>query len=181
MKVLLFANTDWYLYNFRLALAEAIRAAGHEVVLLSPPGKYGERLQQAGFRWLEFPLARRRLNPFAELMTILRLILVYRKERPNLVHHFTIKCVLYGSIAARLAGIQGIVNALTGLGYLFSEGCLQGCCGAGQQLACMGDETHTSHLSKSRRSARVSQAESWKRHSHLIRGSGVDMSDSNRL
>lgn len=121
MKVLLFANTDWYLYNFRLALAEAIRDEGHEVILLSPPGRYAERLRQAGFRWLEFPLARRRINPLVEFLILVRLALLYRRERPDLVHHFTVKCVLYGSIAARLAGVKAVVNALAGLGHIFSD------------------------------------------------------------
>lgn len=121
MKILLFANTDWYLYNFRFALSKAILDQGHELVLLSPPGKYSERLKQAGFRWVPLPLERRRLNPFAELITILRLAQVYRRERPDLVHHFTVKCVLYGSIAARLARIKAVVNALAGLGHIFSD------------------------------------------------------------
>jgi glycosyltransferase involved in cell wall biosynthesis len=121
MKIILFANTDWYLYNFRLALAKAIVAQGHELVLLSPPGKYSERLKQAGFRWIPLPLERRRLNPFAELITILRIAQVYHKERPDLVHHFTVKCVLYGSVAARLVRVKAVVNALAGLGHIFSD------------------------------------------------------------
>ncbi|MFP5264501.1 MAG: glycosyltransferase family 4 protein [Blastocatellia bacterium] len=121
MKIILFANTDWYLYNFRLALAKAIVAQGHELVLLSPPGKYTERLKQAGFRWIPLPLERRRLNPLAELVTILRIAQVYHKERPDLVHHFTVKCVLYGSIAARLVRVKAVVNALAGLGHIFSD------------------------------------------------------------
>ena len=52
MKILLFANTDWYLYNFRLALAKAIRELGVEVVLVSPPGDYGPRLKKEGFHWI---------------------------------------------------------------------------------------------------------------------------------
>jgi len=125
MKILLFANTDWYLYNFRLPLARAIREQGDEVVLVSPLGKYSSRLEQAGFRWIEFPLERRRLNPFAEAITVLRLIRLYRLERPDLVHHFTLKCVMYGSIAARLAGIKSVVNAFAGLGHIFSDGGFQ--------------------------------------------------------
>ena len=121
MKVILFANTDWYLYNFRLPLVEAIRSTGAEVVLVSPDGKYSERLKQAGFRCVSFPLVRRRLNPLAELVTILRLIRLYGRERPTLVHHFTIKCVVYGSIAAQFAGIKAVVNALAGLGYVFTD------------------------------------------------------------
>jgi glycosyltransferase involved in cell wall biosynthesis len=125
LKILLFANTDWYLYNFRLPLAEALRSQGHEVVLLSPCGKYSERLKEAGFRWIAFPLVRQRLNPFAELFTIFRLVLLYRRERPDVVHHFTVKCVMYGSIAARFARIKGVVNALAGLGHVFSDQGLQ--------------------------------------------------------
>ena len=73
MKVLLFANTDWYLYNFRLPLAMALREAGYEVVCVSPPGRFGERLRAAGFRWIEFPFSRPSQNPFAELVTMARL------------------------------------------------------------------------------------------------------------
>lgn len=120
MKVLLFANTDWYLYNFRLPLAQALRARGDEVVLVSPPGAYAERLQAAGFRWVAFPFSRRGTNPLREAATIWRLAEVYRRERPDLAHHFTIKCVLYGSLAARLAGVKRVVNAITGLGYVFT-------------------------------------------------------------
>ena len=122
MKILLFANTDWYLYNFRLALAHALRARGDEVVLVSPDGPYSPRLREQGFRWICFPLARRGLNPFAEIMTIFRLIRLYRREAPQLVHHFTIKCVLYGSLVSHLVGIRSVVNSVEGLGYVFTEG-----------------------------------------------------------
>ncbi len=124
MKIILFANTEWYLYNFRLSLAQALRSEGHEVLLVSPPGKYSRRLEEAGFRWQAFPLSRRGTNPLAELVTIWRLSRLYRVEKPDFVHHFTIKCVLYGSLAAhsaRVTGVrvQGILNAITGLGYVF--------------------------------------------------------------
>jgi glycosyltransferase involved in cell wall biosynthesis len=119
VKILLFANTDWYLFNFRLSLAQALRADGHNIVLVSPPGKYSARLQAAGFRWIEFPLSRRGTNPLFEMITVARLRRLYRQEKPDFAHHFTIKCVLYGSLAARLAGVKRIINAITGLGYVF--------------------------------------------------------------
>ena len=121
LKALLFANTDWYLYNFRLALAIALREAGYEVVCVSPPGRFGERLRAAGFRWIEFPFSRPSQNPFAELITIARLWRLYRAERPSVVHHFTIKCVIYGSLVARLMGIRGVINAITGAGHIFID------------------------------------------------------------
>lgn len=122
MKILLFANTDWYLYNFRLALAQALRERGDDVVLVSPDGDYAIRLQAAGFRWVCFPLARRSLNPFTEVLAILRLVHLYRQEKPDIVHQFTVKCVLYGSLACRLLGFRSVVNSVEGLGYVFTEG-----------------------------------------------------------
>ena len=121
MKALLFANTDWYLYNFRLSLAKALQQQGFDVVLLSPPGKYGPLLKDAGFTWIQFPLSRRGMNPFYEILTILRLAKIYQSINPDIVHHFTIKCILYGSAAAKMIRIKKIINAVTGLGYLFME------------------------------------------------------------
>lgn len=122
MKILLFANTDWYLYNFRLALAEALRARGDQVVLVSPEGAYAPRLQELGFHWICFPLKRRGLNPLDEVWTLVRLFKLYRRENPDLVHQFTVKCVLYGSLVCHLLGIRRVVNSVTGLGYVFTEG-----------------------------------------------------------
>ena len=59
MKILLFANTDWYLYNYRLELAQALRVNGHEVVLVSPEGNFTTRLRELGFRLVPFPISRR--------------------------------------------------------------------------------------------------------------------------
>jgi len=122
VKILLFANTDWYLYNFRLALAQALRARGDEVVLVSPEGAYAPRLQELGFRWICFPLRRGGLNPLVEISTIVGLFRLYLREKPDLVHQFTVKCVLYGSLACHKLGIRAVVNSVTGLGYVFMEG-----------------------------------------------------------
>jgi len=121
MKILLFANTDWYLYNFRLPLAKAIRELGAEVVLVSPPGEYGPRLEAEGFRWIPLQMNRRGVNPWAEIRVVSALASMYRRERPYLVHHFTIKSVIYGTIAGRLAGIPNQVNAVVGLGHVFTS------------------------------------------------------------
>jgi glycosyltransferase involved in cell wall biosynthesis len=78
-------------------------------------------LTALGFRWIPFDFSNCGTNPLRELKTISRLIALYRKERPTLVHHFTIKCVLYGSIAARLVGGISVVNAVTGMGHIFTD------------------------------------------------------------
>ena len=121
MKIVLFANTDWYLYNFRRSLALSLRRAGHELLLLSPPGPYGEKLQALGLRWEALPMERRSLNPLRELSLLRHLVRLLRRERPALVHGFTIKCAVYGSLAARLAGVPARVNAVAGMGYVFTS------------------------------------------------------------
>ena len=124
MKILLFANTEWYLYNFRLSLAMALRDAGHEVLLVSPPGPYGEKLQALGFRWVPAPMRRRSLNPLLELALVRWLYQLLRADQVDLVHGFTIKCAVYGALAARLAGVPARVSAVAGMGYVFtSEDC----------------------------------------------------------
>jgi glycosyltransferase involved in cell wall biosynthesis len=72
-----------------------------------------------GFDWRALPMERRSLNPFAETRLVAHLAGLLRREKPDIVHGFTIKPAVYGSIAARLAGVKGRVNAVAGLGYVF--------------------------------------------------------------
>ena len=83
------------------------------------PGPYGERLRQLGFRWLPAPMRRRSLNPWRKLRLLLWLVWLLRRERVKLVHGFTIKCAVYGSLAAWLADDRPRVSAVTGMGYVF--------------------------------------------------------------
>lgn len=119
MKLLISANTDWYLYNFRRDLAAYLRDKGLEVVMVSPPGPFVEKIQAHGFRWLAWDLGRQTLTPWTEWASFVRLLRLYRAERPHFVHHLTIKPVLYGTLAARLAGVPAIINSITGRGYIF--------------------------------------------------------------
>jgi glycosyltransferase involved in cell wall biosynthesis len=121
MKAVLFANTDWYLYNFRRALALALQRQGYEVLLISPAGPYGDKLRALGLRWESVPMARRSLNPLREAALLWHLVRLLRREQPTLVHGFTIKCAVYGSLAARLAGVPARVNAVAGMGYVFTS------------------------------------------------------------
>jgi glycosyltransferase involved in cell wall biosynthesis len=120
-KVLLTANTDWYLYNFRISLAELLRSKGMEVVFVCPAGRFIEEVQARGFRWIQWEVGRKSLNPIKEIISFIKLYRIFRQERPDIIHNHTIKAVLYGSIAGRIARVRGIVNSITGLGYIFSS------------------------------------------------------------
>lgn len=119
MKIVLFANTEWYLYNFRLSLAKALRAQGHDVILLSPDGPYGEKLRELGFRWEAAPMERLSLNPLRELALILWVKRFLTDNQVDLIHGFTIKCAVYGGLAGRLAGTKAKVSSVAGLGFIF--------------------------------------------------------------
>ncbi len=120
-KILLFANTDWYLFNFRLPLAKALREEGWQVAFISPAGIYASRLRQEGFRWIRLDFSTRGTNIFREALVVLRLARLYRRERPTLVHHFTIKCNLYGTLATLFTRGIRVVNSITGLGHVFID------------------------------------------------------------
>lgn len=121
MKIVLFANTDWYLWNFRRSLAISLRDQGHEVILVSPVGPYGQRLLDIALDWHPVPMRRSSLNPLRELQLVLHLMRLFRSKKPDLVHGFTIKCAVYGALAARAAGVHGRVSSVAGLGYVFTS------------------------------------------------------------
>ncbi len=119
-KIILTANTDWFLYNFRYALIHDLQEKGYEVVLVTPPGKFHQRFLHDGFTWIPWKLQRRSVKPWVEVSAFFRLAQVYRHERPDIIHHHTIKPVLYGSLAARLRSTPAIVNSISGRGYVFA-------------------------------------------------------------
>ena len=119
MKVLLVCNSDGALYVFRNPLIRALVDAGNEVVGICPDGDYIERLRAMGVRIHLVEFARHSVSPFQNLGLLHRLWRIIRDEAPDVVHGFTHKSVIYGSLAARLARVSRIVMTVTGLGTLF--------------------------------------------------------------
>ena len=120
-KLLFFVTEDYYFVSHRLPLAQAAQAAGYDVCVVTRVRKDGEVIRRCGFRLIPFENVRSSLNPVRELRTLCRLIRVYRRERPAIVHHVAMKPVMYGTIAARLAGTPAIINAVVGMGWLFTS------------------------------------------------------------
>lgn len=120
-KLIYLVSEDWYFVSHRLGLALAAQAAGFDVSVAARVGKDAGTIRDAGLRLLPITFERSGLGPAAELQTLSRLIALYRRERPDIVHHVAVKPVIYGSIAARAAGVRGVVNALMGLGFVFTS------------------------------------------------------------
>jgi glycosyltransferase involved in cell wall biosynthesis len=112
---------DWYFVSHRLELAIAAREAGYDVVVATRVDRHGKRITDAGLTLRPVAFNRGGLNPLRELRTLMHLVGLYRREAPDIVHHVALKPVIYGSLAARLTGTRRIVNALGGLGYIFSS------------------------------------------------------------
>lgn len=121
IKLLYLVSEDWYFVSHRLPLAVAAKEAGYDVAVATRVGKDGDVIRDAGLTLLPIGFERSGLAPLAEARTIAGLVALYRRERPDLVHHVALKPVVYGSMAARASGVKGIVNALMGLGYVFSS------------------------------------------------------------
>jgi glycosyltransferase involved in cell wall biosynthesis len=119
MKILLVANTDWYLFRFRLDLARFLRDQGEDVIFVSPSGQYVSQLESDGFRWMSWEVGRQSINPIKEAGAIFRLLRVIKQEAPDIIHLHTVKPVLYGSICVRFLKNIAFVCSITGRGYVF--------------------------------------------------------------
>lgn len=120
-KVLVVGSLAESLVNFRGDLLRYLVAGGHQVVALAPPGPswVDERLAQWGVRRELIPMQRTGTGWAADLALLLMLRRLFKAERPDAVLTYTIKPVIYGSLAARMAGVPRIVAMITGLGFTF--------------------------------------------------------------
>jgi glycosyltransferase involved in cell wall biosynthesis len=121
MKVLYLVPDAGFFWSHRRELALAVLRSGSDVVVAAPHGPHAERIRAAGFRFRPVALTRS-LRPLGIARSIRDVLALYREERPDLVHHVSMRAVLCGGLAARLAGVPAVVNLLTGLGWVFSSG-----------------------------------------------------------
>ncbi|ERJ17535.1 Glycosyl transferase group 1 protein [Salinisphaera shabanensis E1L3A] len=119
--VLYLANTDWYLFNFRKNLIKRASHEGWRIRLACGEAGYTRALADEGWPVETLPLNSRGSNPLRELGALYKVIRLLRKERPDVAHLFTLKCVLYGCLAAPFSRNTRFIGALTGMGYLFTS------------------------------------------------------------
>jgi glycosyltransferase involved in cell wall biosynthesis len=118
-SIVLSANSDWNIANFRPGLIQALRGAGFEAVVIAPQDPAADsRMRELDVERIPIRIDRAGLNPAADL----RLHLEYRRLlgriRPAAYLGFTIKPNIYGSMAAASLGIPAIPN-VSGLGTAF--------------------------------------------------------------
>ena len=121
-RIVFVVNIDWFFLSHRLPLAlEAIKR-GHDVYLLTANSGKRSEIEGYGINFIEVPFDRSGKNVFHELKCINKLASDYKRLKPDIIHHVTLKAALLGSIAAKISGNLKVVNAISGLGYNFTDG-----------------------------------------------------------
>ena len=124
-RVLFLVTEDWYFTGHWQGIARALKAAGCEVAIACHVTGDGEAITREGFHLFPIKMSRSSINPFHLAACVARIARVYRAFRPDIVHHVALKPVLLGGLAARIAGIRKTINAIAGLGYVFTSSSLR--------------------------------------------------------
>jgi glycosyltransferase involved in cell wall biosynthesis len=120
-KLLYIVSEDWYFVSHRLPLAFAAKEAGFDVSVATRVARHADDIRDAGIDLIPISLARSSLDPVRDARAVSELHAVLVHEQPDLLHNVALKPVIYGSWAARRAGVKSVVNALMGLGWVFSS------------------------------------------------------------
>lgn len=118
-KVIISANVFFTITNFRIELLKALKSEGYEIVCIANNDDLSATsykiLESLSIKYIQVDISRKGLNPIEDLRYLFNLVDIYKKEKADVVLHFTIKPNIYGTIAAKLAGIKSI-NTINGLG-----------------------------------------------------------------
>ena len=120
-KLFIIVNVDWFFLSHRLPVALAAQKAGWDVTIVTADTGRLKDIEAKGLKVINLPMSRSGMNLKEELGTLLFLLKLYRREKPDVVHHVGMKTILWGTLAARFAKVKGVVNAISGLGGFFAE------------------------------------------------------------
>lgn len=120
MKIIFVSPKNRTVYNFRGDLIKEIVALGHEVVVTGPKNIDVDKITALGARFVEIPMEKTGVNAKSDLKYIFALKKLFKKEKPDITFGYTIKPVVYGAIAAKMAKVKNRVSMVEGLGYIFT-------------------------------------------------------------
>ena len=122
-RLIYLVTEDWYFVSDTLPLAVAAMAQGYDVAVATRIDKHADTIRNAGLNLLPLErMTRSGIDPLSEARSVAEITALYRREKPDLVHHIALKPVILGSQAAQTAAVPGVVNSIMGLGYVFTSG-----------------------------------------------------------
>ena len=120
-NIFIVVNIDRFLLSHRKEIALAAQQIGFDVTIVTHNTGKKSEIENLGFRFFNLPSVKsKRINFFAEFRVLFFLYFLYKKYKPDIVHHVGLKLILHGTVAAKFAGIKNILNAVSGLGTFFS-------------------------------------------------------------
>lgn len=126
MKKILFNITeDWFFCSHFLERAIAAKKKGYSISVISKENNHKKLIENNGISFYPVPYNRKSINPIYEFFILIRIIKLYKKIQPDIVHHVAAKPIIYGSIAAKFNKIKSVLNAPVGLGFVFSSGSIK--------------------------------------------------------
>jgi len=120
-RILFLVTEDGYFCSHRLPIAREAKRKGFDVLVATRVRNHGKQIEREGFKLIPIGMSRTGMNPLKELATLWELVRLYKTAKPDIVHHVAMKPVLYGSLAAWISKVPYVVNALAGLGYVFTS------------------------------------------------------------
>jgi putative NADH-flavin reductase len=113
-------NVDSFFLSHRKEIAVMAKKEGFKVTIIAHDTGKKTEIESLGLHFIDLPNPKSIQNLFKEFKIFIFLFALYKKQKPDIVHHVGLKLILYGTIAAQFAGVRNIVNAVSGLGILFS-------------------------------------------------------------
>ena len=120
-RLFIVVNVDWFFLSHRLPVALAAQNAGWDVTIITADTGKLKDIEAIGLKTINLPMSRSGRNLLQELGTLNFLRKLYKREKPDVVHHVGMKTILWGSLATKFAKVNGVVNAISGLGGFFAE------------------------------------------------------------
>ena len=121
IRLFIVVNVDWFFLSHRKDIALSAQKNGYDVTVVTKDTGKKQYIEALGLKVIDLPMNRSGQNIIEELYTCWFLYRFYRREKPDIIHHVGLKAILWGTLAAKLAKVHGVVNAVSGLGIFFSE------------------------------------------------------------
>lgn len=120
-KLFMVVNVDWFFLSHRKDIALAAQNKDWDVTIVTADTGKLKDIQALGLKTINLPMSRSGMNIKEEMETLYFLYKLYKQEKPDVVHHVGMKAILWGTLAAKFAKVNGVVNAISGLGGFFAE------------------------------------------------------------
>lgn len=120
-RLIMVVNEDRFFLSHRKDIALKAQTEGFDVTIVCKDTGRADEVKAFGFSMIDMPINPTGMNIIEELKTFFFLWRLYRQQKPDIVHHVGLKTILWGGIAAKLSQVPSVVNAVSGLGVLFSN------------------------------------------------------------